>query len=205
MNKKTNQTKQLAFLGLLFAIVFILSETSLGTIPIGPLSITLNMIPVAISAIVLREKGGVLVGGFFGLLSFLQALGIGVPSVLGGFLVSINPFFTFIVCFGARVITGYLLGLVSRILNKNGSTSYLSIGVVGFLAPLLNFTFFMGFLWLLFGFDPTFLEYLHSTLVKTSMAVFVGGIFVSNTILEIVSTTILVGVICGAFKKAKML
>ena len=45
-------TKQLVLMGLLTAILFVFSFTAIGTIPIGPLSITLNIIPVALAAVI---------------------------------------------------------------------------------------------------------------------------------------------------------
>ena len=39
--------KSLVLLGLLTAILIVFSFTPIGTLPIGPLSITLNIIPVA--------------------------------------------------------------------------------------------------------------------------------------------------------------
>ena len=61
-----NNTKNLVIMGLLIAIVLIMSTTPLGTLPIGPLSITLNMIPIAIAAIAVGPVGGLVVGGVFG-------------------------------------------------------------------------------------------------------------------------------------------
>ena len=50
-------TKTLAYLALLTALLMIFSFTPIGTIPIGPLSIPLNIIPVAIAAIALGPIG----------------------------------------------------------------------------------------------------------------------------------------------------
>ena len=58
---KTNNffnTKNLVILGLMTALVLIFSFTSIGTIPIGPLSITLNIIPIAIAAVTCGPAGG---------------------------------------------------------------------------------------------------------------------------------------------------
>ena len=73
---KRNQTRALVIMSLMTAILIIFSFTPIGTIPIGPLSITLNIIPVAIAAIALGPKGGLAMGSVFGILSFLQCIGI---------------------------------------------------------------------------------------------------------------------------------
>ena len=89
---KNTKTKAIVILGLMTAVLLLFSFTPIGTIPIGPLSITLNIIPVAIAAIALGPVGGLAMGSVFGLLSFLQCIGIGVPSGMGAILFDINPF-----------------------------------------------------------------------------------------------------------------
>ena len=91
MNKKLD-VRALAILGLMTALLILFSFTPIGTIPIGPLSITLNVIPIAMAAIALGPGGGLAMGCVFGLLSFLQCIGVGVPSGMGAILFSIDPF-----------------------------------------------------------------------------------------------------------------
>lgn len=195
-------TKKIVILGLLIAVVLIMSMTPLGTLPIGPLSITLNMIPIAIAAITVGPVGGLIVGSVFGLYSFLQSMGIGVPSGMGILTFSISPFLTFVQRFISRALTGLLLGFIYNFLKKINSV--FAMFATGCCAALLNFIFFMGLLAACFGNAPAFQDFLHNTLGKASMAVYIGGTFVSNTIFEIIVTTILVGIICTALKKARL-
>ena len=197
-------TKKLVTIGLLIALVLIMSMTPLGSLPVGPLVITLNMIPVAIAAIAVGPEGGLIVGGVFGFYSFLQAMGIGVPSGMGILTFSISPLLTFIQRFVSRAVTGLLLGYIYIALKKLLKAN-LAMFVTGACAALLNFIFFMGLLWICFGSNEVFGTYLHDTLGKLSMAVYVGGTFVSNTIFEIIVTTLLVGLICSALKKARLI
>ena len=69
--KHSTNTRSLVILGLMTAILIVFSFTPIGTIPIGPLSITLNIIPIAIAAAALGPAGGAAMGAVFGLLSFL--------------------------------------------------------------------------------------------------------------------------------------
>ena len=78
MKKKLN-TKAMVLMGMLTAILILFSFTPIGSIPVGPLVITLNVIPVAIAAIALGPIGGAAMGAVFGTLSFLQCIGIHVP------------------------------------------------------------------------------------------------------------------------------
>ena len=95
MKTKVN-TKSLVILGLMTALTMIFSFTPIGSIPIGPLVITLNVIPIAIAAVTVGPVGSAVIGGVFGLLSFLQCFGIGVPSGMGAALVAIDPVLAFV-------------------------------------------------------------------------------------------------------------
>ena len=81
--KKQPDVRALTILALMTALVIIFSFTPIGSIPVGPLVITLNIIPIAIAAAALGPAGGAAMGAVFGLLSFLQCLGIGIPSGMG--------------------------------------------------------------------------------------------------------------------------
>ena len=73
--KDTRQKNQrLAFLGLLTAITFIMIYTPLGTISIGPVSITIAHIPVLIATIMFGLKDGLIMGLIFGLTTVSKAL-----------------------------------------------------------------------------------------------------------------------------------
>ena len=53
---KKLDVRSLAILGLMTALLIVFSFTPIGTIPIGPLSITLNIIPIAIAAVALGRR-----------------------------------------------------------------------------------------------------------------------------------------------------
>lgn len=82
MNKKFT-TSQITLLGLMVAILLLMAYTPLGYLNIGPLAISFNMIPVAISAITMGPVGGAVAGAVFGLTSFGQCIGIGGLSGMG--------------------------------------------------------------------------------------------------------------------------
>ena len=197
---KKLSTKQLVTLGLLASIVLIMSTTPLGTLPIGPLSITLNMVPIAIAAVAVGPVGGCIIGAVFGMFSFLQAIGIGVPSGLGMLTFSISPFLNFVQRVVSRALTGYLLGLIFKGVKKV-SNSVVGFFVTGFCAAILNFVFFMGLLVLCFGSNA---DVANIWAGKTVMAYLVAT-FMSNTIFEIIVTTLLTGLVCLGLYKAKLL
>lgn len=197
---KKLSTKQLVTLGFLAAIVLVMSTTPLGTLPLGPLSVTLNMIPVAIAAITMGPIGGCVIGAFFGMFSFLQAIGIGVPSGMGMLTFSISPFLTFIQRVGSRALVGFLLGLIYQGTKKLVNTVP-AFFVTGCCAAVLNFIFFMGLLVLCFGGNA---DVANIWAGKTVMAYLIAT-FLSNTIFEIIVTTLLTGAISLGLYKARLL
>ena len=148
---KTNQkTTQLTMLGLMTAILLLMAYTPLGYLNIGPLAITFNVIPVAISAITLGPAGGAVAGAVFGLTSFLQCIGVGGTSAMGVVLFEISPVLAFIQRFVPRVLDGFLLGYIFNGVRRRHNI-YVSCAVTGFFSAFLNTAFFMLALVGLFG------------------------------------------------------
>ena len=110
MKQRKANTRRLTQLALLLALVLIMSYTPLGYLPVGPLTLSLLTIPVAIGAMLLGPAAGAVLGGAFGLTSFFNALRGG--SAMGSALFALNPLATFVMCFGARLAMGWLCGLV---------------------------------------------------------------------------------------------
>ena len=117
MNKKFT-TSQITLLGLMIAILLLMAYTPLGYLNIGPLAITFNIIPVAISAITMGPVGGAIAGAVFGLTSFGQCIGIGGTSLMGVTLFGINPFLAFVQRFIPRLVDGLLLGYIFQGVKK---------------------------------------------------------------------------------------
>lgn len=192
-------TKKLVTLGLLVAIVLIMSTTPLGTIPIGPLSITLNMIPIAIAAITLGPIGGCIVGTVFGLFSFCQALGIFVPSGMGMITFAYSPFLTFVQRVVSRALVGFILGGVFSLVKKFAN-SYVACFVTGLFAAVLNYILFMGMLVFFFG----NLDQIASAWISNGVWAYLVATFMSNTIFEMIASTLLTGIVGTGLIKARL-
>ena len=199
MNKKIT-AKEITLLGLLTAVVVVFSFTPIGSIPIGPLVITLNVIPVAIGAIALGPVGGLIMGAVFGLFSFLQCFGIGIPSGMGATLVSINPVLAFIQRFVPRALDGFLVGCIFRWVKKL-TGARVACFVTGFFTALLNTVFFMSALVLLFGNTSYVKELIGGKNVLIWICTFVG----INAVFEMITATFLTGIIGIALHRAKLL
>lgn len=102
------------------AIELLFCFTPLGTIPIGPIAATLSMVPVVISSLTFGKKIGMLMGGVFGLCSFIYWTFI-MPAFPTAFL--FTPFSeaamykgnvgSLIICFLPRILAGLTPIIVS--------------------------------------------------------------------------------------------
>ena len=193
-------TKSMVLLGLLTAVVAVFSLTPIGSIPIGPLVITLNVIPVAIAAIALGPIGGAIMGAIFGIFSFLQCFGIGVPSGMGAILVDINLPLAFIQRFVPRVLDGFLAGLIFTGVAK-ATDVRVSCFVTGFCTALMNTAFFMLALVFLFGNT----EYVQGLMKGKSVLPFIISFVGINAVCEMITATIITGAVGFALYKAKLI
>lgn len=201
MKTKKLSTKQLTVLGLMIAVLVLMSYTPLGYLNIGPLAITFNMIPVAIAAIACGPLGGAVLGAVFGLTSFGQCIGIGGVSAMGATLFSISPVLAFIQRFVPRFLDGWLLGYLFRWLRKATKNTTLAGYITGFLSAFLNTVFFMVALVVLFGNT----DYVKNLIGGRNIIVFICTFVGVNAICEMISATILTGVISVALKKARLI
>lgn len=196
--KNSLKPRQITLLGLLSALVVILSVTPLGYLRIGMLSATLNMIPVGIAAIALGPVGGGVTGAVFGLTSFVSALTGG--SAMGVILMGIDPFLTLIQSFLPRFAMGVIIGLVygpaSRRL-KGGKACF----VVGFLAAFLNTLFYMTSLVVLFGNS----DYLQNLIGGRNILLFICTFVGVNAVFEMICSTVIVGILGRTMEKAHLL
>ena len=197
---KKLSVKQLVLLGLLTAILLVMSYTPLGYLNIGPLAISFNVIPVAIAAIALGPVGGAIVGGVFGLTSFLQCIGIGGTSGMGVILFEISPVLAFLQRFVPRVLDGLLLGFVHKGAKKLCGT-YIACFITGFCSAFFNTAFFMTALVALFGHT----EYVQGLIDGRNVLVFICAFVGINAVCEMIASTIITGGVGSALYKAKLL
>ena len=190
MKHKKFNTREMVTLAMLCAILLVMSFTPLGFLNIGPLAISLNMIPVGIGAMALGPIGGMILGGMFGITSFLQCLGIGGTSAMGVILFGINPFLAFVQRFVPRVLAGLLSGFIFLGVKKLSNSTVAGF-VTGFCAALLNTVLFMLALVLLFGNTA----YMQGLIGGKNIIVFICTFVGINAVVEMIAATAAVGLI----------
>ena len=194
---KKMSTRVFVLIPMLIAILIILGYVNIPQ-PAG-LSITFNMIPVAIAAMAIGPFGGAIVGGAFGVISFLQCFGICGYSGMGAVLAGINPFLAFVQRFFPRLLDGLLLGWIFRLLRKHGGLNIsFSCAATGFMAAFMNTLFFMTSLVWLFGGT----EYMQNSMAGRGMLAYIVAAVGVNGVIEMIVSTILCGAIGLALYRA---
>jgi uncharacterized membrane protein len=136
----------MVLLGMLSAIIIIQTTIPfLGYIPIGPLSLTFIQVTVIIAAIVLGTKEGAIVGGIWGIITFIRAFvaptSLIAPIVFTNPLVSVLP----------RILIGVVAAYVFHRLLSGKLNETVRMSVAGVLGSLTNTVLVLGFIYLFYG------------------------------------------------------
>lgn len=176
-SSRRNSTVNLTVTAALAAIIVVMTFTPIGYLNIGIVEITFLTIPVAIGAIICGPGAGALLGGVFGLTSYMQCFGIARPSPFGAALLAINPVATTVLCLVPRILTGLLAGLIFKAFkNKSGTVSF---AVTSLCTGIFNTLFFV--IVLLLGFST---ESLSSLQLGDSMLKIISSLITVNAIIE---------------------
>lgn len=173
-------TRKLVYMAILVAIIIIMAFTPLGYLRTAGVEITFIQVPVMVGAILIGPAAGAILGGIFGLTSFIQCFGM---SPFGAALLEINPIFTFILCVGARVLMGWLTGLIFRALQKVDKTKFISYAATSLAAPILNTIFFVGGIILFFG-SSSYIQGLMESTGSTNVLAFAVAFVALNGVIE---------------------
>ena len=200
-NTTTRRTKiaRMTLLAMLVAVLIVLAYVNIP-MPMG-LSITFNMIPVAIAVMAMGLPGGMIIGGAFGLISFLQCFGIFGSSALGAALVNVSPFLMFVQRFVSRVLVGVLAALVYRFMCGTKAPLYIRGAVTGFSAAFFNTLFFMTLLVIFFGGT----EKLAGPIAEKGVFMYIITSVGINALVELVVAALVTGAAGVALKKARLI
>ena len=128
----------LAQLALLAAIEVVMKLMGLGSVPVGPLYMSFLTVPIAVGAMTMGPTAGAILGGVFGLVSMKDAI-TGVSAMTSVFF-QISPINTFVLCVVMRVLMGWCVGLLFRVLRRvdhKKSWSYF-VGALSFVVALVG-------------------------------------------------------------------
>ena len=196
----SSRTQKMVQLAILVAIMLIFAYTPLGYLKVGAIEITFMVLPVAIGTIILGPVCGAILGGLFGLTSFIQCFG---ASPFGALLLSLNPIATFITCMVPRILCGWFSGLIFEALNKKENMKNASYFIASLATALLNTIFFMLCIVIFFWYNGTFLSTMNSWALPTDgLWVFFVAFVGVNGLVEAIVNCLAAGTVSKIVSKA---
>ena len=214
---RRTKVARMTLLGMLTAILIVLGYVNIP-MPAG-LSITFNMIPVAVAAIAMGVPGGLAIGTVFGLISFAQCFNVFGSSQLGTILLNQTyemyksqgyalwqaALFSGAIMFVQRVLSRTLVGLVTALIYRGLRKTRLPLSVkgtiTGFSAAFSNTIFFMSSLVLLFSQTGKMQENMAG---KGFFAYLFASVGV-NAVTEMIVAAVVTGAAIVALKKARLI
>ena len=125
---KNDSVKKITGVAILAALVIVLQIIG-NYVTLGPISINLALIPIAIGAILFGPLAGALLGLVDGILCIVA------PSTLMYFM-PFAPFWTVVTCLVKTTMAGLVAGLVFKLIAKKNNT--VAIIVSSLLIPVIN-------------------------------------------------------------------
>ena len=152
MNKKKKDTRWLASVALMMAIVILLANTPFGMIQLPVIKATTVHIPVILGAILLGPLAGSILGATFGICSMISNTvaptllsfafsPTGIPGALKAIWISV----------GCRSMIGLVTGWLWIFFKKVNLNGLIALPVTGFIGSMVNTVFVMGSIYLLFA------------------------------------------------------
>ena len=203
----SKKIRLLTRLAILVATIFLLANTPLGYLSIGPIAATTVQIPVIIGAVLLGPVSGAILGFFFGLSALIKVLTVPGADVFATMVMQYSPFAYLFVCMVPRILMGWLAGLLAAAFKKlpgkqnNAKKNFLSNAIVqfsvtGFVGSMLNTVFYLGSLWML-------ASEVIATAYGTDVSA-VGGIVMTTAVTagipEAIISAIIVSTVCKAME-----
>ena len=149
MNKRKKDTRWLASVALMMAVVILLASTPLGMIQLPVVKATTVHIPVILGAILLGPLAGSILGGVFGICSMVS--NTMAPTLLS---FAFSPFMSMTgisgavkavwISVGCRILIGFFAGWLWILLSKCKMNRMAALAVTGFMGSMVNTVAVMG-------------------------------------------------------------
>lgn len=133
IEKRREQIHNMVLVALLAALVVIFQSLS-NVIKIGPIAITLTLIPVVLGGCLLGKKWGSVLGFLFGVIVTIFVV-TGVDA--GGYMLfSVNPVLTVLLCLVKGTAAGFVASLVYQLIAPKNKA--IAATVAAMVAPVVN-------------------------------------------------------------------
>ena len=202
MVKRNDKTLGLVQMAIMIALIFVL--VFFVNITIGPLNITLAMIPVCIGSILFGAKKGAMLGFCFGLAQFLKnTMMPGVVSFVFTPFYSVGDIhgngWSVVISFLPRILVGVVpyfvfVGLYN-LFKKTKTAKTVALGVAGASAAVTNTVLVLSGIYIFFG-DA------YASTLGDAFNVLISGTILTNAIPETIVCTLTIPAVCSVLFKA---
>jgi len=155
LNKRRRDTRWLASVALMMAVVILLANTPLGMIQLPVIKATTVHIPVILGAVLLGPMAGCILGATFGVCSLIS--NTMAPTLLS---FAFSPFLSMTgipgalkavwVSVGCRILIGLFAGWFWIFMKKVKLNPVIALPLTGFIGSMTNTVFVMGSIYKLF-------------------------------------------------------
>ncbi|GAY73239.1 ECF transporter S component [Lentilactobacillus kosonis] len=140
-----NRTFRLSVLAMFIAIIILQTSIPIiGYIPVGPLEITIIQVTVVIATILMGTINGAVIGGVWGLITFVRAFAW--PTSPLAAIVFVNP----VVSVVPRILIAVVAGATYNYLSKRLKSKPASISIAAVLGSLTNTVLVLGMIYLFY-------------------------------------------------------
>lgn len=190
VNKPRSKVQRMTMLAILAAIVIILQAAV--SIPLGPFTITLTLVPIIIGAILDGPAGGAFLGAVFGVVVSIQVI-TGAAGAFSTMMLEYQPVATILVCILKGTFAGLVSGLFFRLFSR--INFYTGVVLAAIIAPIVNtgifcvtaLTIFRGLIAGALGTDQN--------LLGVFLTTFIGLNFVVEFIINVALTPVIIRIL----------
>lgn len=129
------QTLRLVQIALLTALMLLL-QLALGSLRIGPVTLSFSLVPLVIATVFIGPGAGALLGLVSGVVTFVQVLTAADPFYT--LLIATNPLLTALICISKTTLAGLLAGLCYRAICKVSKYRALNVILPAVVCPVVN-------------------------------------------------------------------
>lgn len=164
-----DRTLKIVQFAVLVALTIVL-QLLCSVMTIGPVTITLSLVPVVIGAALFGASGGALLGFVLGLVNFIASFSS--PVLL--FLFQSSPVLYILTCFGKTVAAGAVAGLLYRVLRARHPN--IGVTLAALAAPVVNTGIFFVMMALFFrdAIATVCADYITGNVVAYIITAFIG-------------------------------
>lgn len=194
------KTLRLVQIALLTALMLLL-QLALGSLRIGPVTLSFSLVPLVIAAVFIGPGAGALLGLVSGVVTFVQVLTAADPFYT--LLIATNPLLTALICISKTTLAGLLAGLCYRAICKVSKYRALNVILPAVVCPVVNTGIFCIGMYFGFGSALQSSEVFGSAASAGLVSFILIGLAGVNFLYEVLSNVVVCPIVAKALYSSK--